>query len=92
MLLRSALLSVLAFAAACSAPRNDAPPSAPPERGASVKPGGTTMATIMLTAMMVMVFAFWAYAIGMALVRARALILEREKRSQWVADMLAARR
>lgn len=39
MLLRSALLSVLAFAAACSAPRNDAPPSAPPERGASVKPG-----------------------------------------------------
>ena len=61
-------------------------------QGASVKPGGTTMATIMLTAMMVMVFAFWAYAIGMALVRARALILEREKRSQWVADMLAARR
>ncbi len=53
-------------------------------QGASVKPGGTTMATIMLTAMMVMVFAFWAYAIGMALVRARALILERESaRSGW---------
>jgi hypothetical protein len=37
-----------------------------------------------------MVFAFWAYAIGMALVRVRALILEREKRSQWVSDMMRA--
>ncbi|MFN9806152.1 MAG: heme ABC transporter permease CcmC [Betaproteobacteria bacterium] len=59
-------------------------------QGASVKPGGSTMADIMLTAMMIMVFAFWAYAIGMALVRVRALILQREKRSQWVSDMMRA--
>ena len=59
-------------------------------QGASVKPGGSTMADIMLTAMLIMVFAFWAYAIGMVLLRVRALILEREKRSQWVADMMRA--
>ena len=59
-------------------------------QGASVKPGGTTMASIMLTGMLVMVFAFWAYAIAMALTRVRALILEREKRSQWVGEMIAA--
>jgi heme exporter protein C len=59
-------------------------------QGASVKPGGSSMADIMLTAMLIMVFAFWAYAIGMALLRVRALILEREKRSAWVADLVRA--
>jgi heme exporter protein C len=59
-------------------------------QGASVKPGGSSMADIMLTAMLIMVFAFWAYAIGMALLRVRALILEREKRSAWVADLMRA--
>jgi heme exporter protein C len=59
-------------------------------QGASVKPGGSTMADIMLKAMLIMVFAFWAYAIGMALLRVRALILEREKRSAWVADLVRA--
>jgi heme exporter protein C len=57
-------------------------------QGASVKPGGTSMADIMLAAMLIMVFASWSYAIGMALTRVRALILEREKRSQWVSDLL----
>jgi heme exporter protein C len=59
-------------------------------QGASVKPGGSTMATVMLTAMMIMVFAFWMYCIAIALYRARVLILEREKRAQWVAEMVAA--
>lgn len=59
-------------------------------QGASVKPGGSSMADIMLTAMLIMVFAFWAYAIGMVLLRVRALILEREKRSAWVADLMRA--
>jgi len=58
-------------------------------QGASIRPGGTTMATIMLTGLLVMVFAFWAYSIAAALARVRALILEREKRSQWVAELLA---
>jgi heme exporter protein C len=40
--------------------------------------------------MMIMVFAFWMYCIAIALYRARVLILEREKRAQWVAEMVAA--
>jgi heme exporter protein C len=55
-------------------------------QGASVKPGGSTMAATMLTAMLVMVFAFWMYAIAMVLMRVRTLILEREKRAQWVVE------
>ena len=61
-------------------------------QGASVKPGGSSMADIMLTGMLIMVFAFWAYAIGMVLLRVRALILEREKRAQWVTDLVRAPR
>jgi len=60
-------------------------------QGASIRPGGTTMATIMLVGVLVMVFAFWSYAIAMSLSRLRALILEREKRSQWVADLASGR-
>jgi heme exporter protein C len=60
-------------------------------QGASVKPGGSTMATTMLTAMMVMVFAFWMYSIAMTLWRVRAVILERERRTQWAQDAISAR-
>jgi heme exporter protein C len=59
-------------------------------QGASVKPGSSTMASTMLTAMMIMVFAFWAMSIAIALYRARVLILEREKRAQWVHELVAA--
>ncbi len=55
-------------------------------QGASVKPGGSSMAEIMLTGMLVMVFAFWMYAIAAVLGRLRAIILERERRAQWVLD------
>ena len=55
-------------------------------QGASVKPGSSSMADIMLTGMLVMVFAFWMYAIAAVLVRLRAIIVERERRSQWVLD------
>ena len=55
-------------------------------QGASVKPGSSSMADIMLTAMLLMVFAFWMYAIAAVLVRLRAIILERERRAQWVLD------
>ena len=59
-------------------------------QGASVKPGSSTMASTMLTAMMIMVFAFWAMSIAIALYRARVLILEREKRAQWAQELVAA--
>jgi heme exporter protein C len=55
-------------------------------QGASVKPGGSSMADIMLTGMVVMVFAFWMYAIAAVLARLRSIILERERRAQWVLD------
>lgn len=56
-------------------------------QGASVKPGGTTMATTMLAGMLLMVFAFWMYAIAAVLVRVRAILLERERRAAWVQEL-----
>jgi heme exporter protein C len=50
-----------------------------------------SMANIMLTSMLLMVFAFWAYAIAAALQRVRALILEREKDADWVQRLPEAR-
>jgi len=55
-------------------------------QGASVKPGSSSMAEVMLAGMLVMVFAFWMYAIAAVLARLRAIILERERRAQWVAE------
>ncbi|MCK6428109.1 MAG: heme ABC transporter permease CcmC [Burkholderiaceae bacterium] len=56
-------------------------------QGASVKPGGTSMAATMLTGMLLMVFAFWMYAIAAVLVRVRAILLERERRAAWVQEL-----
>jgi heme exporter protein C len=53
-------------------------------QGSSVSFKGTTMHVAMFTGMMLMTFAFWIYAIGASLVRVRAIILERERRTQWV--------
>ncbi len=53
-------------------------------QGASVSFKGTSMHKSMLTAMVMMTFSFWSYAIGAALVRVRSIILERESRTQWV--------
>ena len=56
-------------------------------QGASIKPGGSSMAAIMLQAMLVMVFAFWAYCIAAALSRVRVIALERERTSAWVKEL-----
>jgi heme exporter protein C len=61
-------------------------------QGASVKPGGTSMATIMVTGMLVMVFAFWMYAIAAVLHRARSVVLEREQRNAWTHEVVARER
>jgi heme exporter protein C len=58
-------------------------------QGASVKPGGSSMAGIMLTGMVLMVFAFWSYAIAAILHRVRSVVLEREQRSAWAQEMIA---
>ncbi|MDO9063606.1 MAG: cytochrome c biogenesis protein CcsA, partial [Sulfuricella sp.] len=60
-------------------------------QGASVSmTKAPSMATIMLVGMLVMALAAWMYAIAAALSRVRSIILERERNSQWVAQMVEA--
>ena len=54
-------------------------------QGASVTfTQGSSMATPMLTGMLVTALAFWAYCIAISLARLRVVILERERHAQWV--------
>src|SRR5688572_6722616 len=54
-------------------------------QGASVSlTRSPSMATTMLTGMLVMALAFWMYSIAVALARLRAIILERERDAEWV--------
>ena len=48
------------------------------------------MASTMLVAMLVMVFAFWAYTFAVVFTRTRALVLEREADTEWVRALRAA--
>ncbi len=48
------------------------------------------MASTMLTAMLLMTFACWAYAFAVSFTRTRALILERERDTAWVRELAAA--
>jgi heme exporter protein C len=45
------------------------------------------MATIMLGGMLIMTFSAWFYAIAVALLRVRAIILERERTAGWVGEV-----
>jgi heme exporter protein C len=56
-------------------------------QGASVRPGESKMATIMLAGMLIMSFAAWFYAIAVVLVRARTIIIERERGAAWVSGL-----
>jgi len=61
-------------------------------QGASVSvTSAPKMAEVMLMAMLVMVFACWAYSIAIALHRVRSIMLEREGHTDWVRQLLAAR-
>jgi len=42
------------------------------------------MASTMLTAMLLMTVAFWAYAFAVVFMRTRALVIEREQEAEWV--------
>ncbi len=58
-------------------------------QGASVSPAmAPKMATIMLTTMLIMTFAFWMYTIVIVLMRVRRIILERERQTSWVMALL----
>ena len=57
-------------------------------QGASVSlTRSPTMAATMLSGMLVMTLAFWMYCIGATLTRVRAIILERERHTDWVRDL-----
>jgi heme exporter protein C len=57
-------------------------------QGASVSiTKGSSMAQVMLEAMLIMGIAFWMYAVAIALYRVRSIILIRERHTQWVADL-----
>jgi heme exporter protein C len=58
-------------------------------QGASVSLKGSSMASTMLTGMLVMVVAFWMYAIAIMLLRVRNIILERERHTEWVKHAVA---
>ena len=45
------------------------------------------MATAMLAGMLIMALAVWMYSIAMILMRARTIILERERHTAWVAEL-----
>ena len=49
------------------------------------------MASTMLTAMLLMTFAFWAYAFAVVFMRARAIVLERESHADWVRQLTAGK-
>jgi heme exporter protein C len=60
-------------------------------QGASVSlTAAPKMATTMLTAMLLMTVACWAYAFAVVFMRTRAIILERERDTQWVRELAAA--
>jgi heme exporter protein C len=48
------------------------------------------MASTMLTAMLLMTLACWAYAFAVVFIRARAIILERERHTTWVSELALA--
>ena len=61
-------------------------------QGASVSVKGSSMATTMLWGMLIMALAFWMYAIAAVLFRLRTIILERERRADWVGELAAQER
>jgi heme exporter protein C len=59
-------------------------------QGASVSiTRAPSMATTMLWGMLVMALAFWMYSIAAVLHRVRSIILSRERRTEWVRELLA---
>ncbi len=58
-------------------------------QGASVSlTKSPSMAAVMLWGMLLMALAFWMYSIAMALMRVRCIMLERERHTEWVKNLL----
>lgn len=60
-------------------------------QGASVSINkAPSMAAIMFAGMIIMAFAFWMYTIAVVLIRVRSIILERERQTAWVEELVAS--
>lgn len=58
-------------------------------QGASLRLGKTpSIAPVMLAALLIMIAACWVYSITVTLMRVRSIILERERNTPWVAELL----
>ena len=58
-------------------------------QGASISMSkAPSMAATMLWTLLVMTFAFWAYSFVTSLMRVQTIILERERHSEWVRDLV----
>jgi len=60
-------------------------------QGASVSTKGSSMAATMLWGMLLLALAFWMYAIAVALLRVRVIILERERHTDWVRNLFLSK-
>jgi heme exporter protein C len=60
-------------------------------QGSTIKFSGTSMHIAMQQAMWAMILACWFYAFAMAMLRVRSIILERERNTQWVAELAEVR-
>ena len=58
-------------------------------QGSSVNLAKSSMAMTMLWGMLLMAMCFWMYSIAVALMRARTIMLERERHTDWVKAELA---
>jgi heme exporter protein C len=56
-------------------------------QGSTIKLSGTSMHIAMQHAMFTMLAAMWLYVIAVTLARVRSIILERERSTQWVAEL-----
>lgn len=56
-------------------------------QGSTIKFTGTSMHIAMQHAMFTMLVACWLYVIAITLMRVRSIILERERNTQWVAEL-----
>ncbi|NOY15707.1 MAG: heme ABC transporter permease [Gammaproteobacteria bacterium] len=62
-------------------------------QGASISvKSGSSMASTMLIAILIMTLGFWAYSIAVALARVRSVILERERDTHWVSELAEIKR
>lgn len=60
-------------------------------QGATLRLGrNSSIAPVMLAALLIMIAACWMYSITVTLMRVRSIILERERQAPWVAEMLGA--